>query len=203
MKKFLSIFCTTILLSTQAQAASGVFIGVDALQSHARHEAENSSLSSGPQDGNKRKANDAGYGANLGVRIDPLFLFLSAEVFYERLNSSAKGFAQNVTSVDGPGFDMDDRYGAKANVGITIFPWLTPFLTYGVASVKYNTDVSNRKTAPLYGVGILFDIPLTNFSIKAAYDVQKLNNIPYQNGHSDTTLGVAHLGMTYTFGLGE
>lgn len=198
MKKILSIFCATIFLSTQAQASTGLFIGVDALQSHAKHEASNSSVISGPSNGDKMKADNTGYGANLGFRFDPLMLYASAEVFYERLNSSSRGFNQNISGI-GPNFQMDDRYGAKANLGITILPWLTPFITYGVARVNYNTDSSGNKTAPLYGVGILFDIPLTNFSVKAAYDMQKLNNISYQNGRSDTNLGVAHIGLTYTF----
>ncbi len=198
MKKFTSILCAIILLSSQAQAASGLFIGVDALHSNSRNESDNSSLISGSQNGDKTQSNNAGYGANLGIRLDPLFLFTSAEIFYERLNSSAQGFQQN-TSGTGPNIGINDRYGAKANLGFTVLPWLTPFITYGVASVKYGTDVSNRKTAPLYGVGILFDIPLTNLSVKAAYDIQRFD-AHYQNGQSQSQLGVAHLGLTYTFG---
>ena len=198
MKKFLSVFCAMILFSSQSQAASGLFVGLDVLHSQARNKADNSSTLLGPQDGAKSNANNEGYGANFGVRVDPLFLFASAEVFYERLNSSARGFTQNTSSA-GPNVELNDRYGAKANLGITVLPWLTPFVTYGVASVKYGTDVSNRRATPLYGVGILFDIPLTNLSIKAAYDIQKFN-AHYQDGQSETQLGVAHLGLTYTFG---
>lgn len=189
-----------IFISTQAYATSGVFVGVDGLRTHARHEASNSSILLGPQGGSKSKSEDYGYGANLGVRFDPLFLFVSAELFYDRLNSSSKGFPQNLTGTAGHRIDMDERYGAKGNVGLTILPWFTPFVTYGVASVKYQTDISKRETAPLYGVGIMFDIPLTGVSIKAAYDMQKIDNVNYQNGHSDSRLGVAHLGLIYTFG---
>ena len=199
MKKLLTIFCTTLLISTQSYA-SGVFIGVDGLRTHASHEADNSSLLLGPQDESKATANNAGYGVNLGVRVDPLMLFVSAEAFYESLNSSSTGFPQNITGSAGPDIEIDDRYGAKANLGITILPWFTPFITYGVASVSYKTDVSDEKTAPLYGVGLMFDLPFLNLSLKAAYDIQKFN-IPYQNGESDTTLGVAHLGLVYNFSL--
>ncbi|MBU6140138.1 MAG: hypothetical protein KGP29_01080 [Proteobacteria bacterium] len=198
MKKLTSIFCALILLSSQAQAASGPFIGIDALHSQARNKADNSSLLSGPQNDAKSNGNNEGYGANLGFRLDPLFLFASAEVFYERLNSSSRGFSQSNAGT-GPNVEINDRYGAKANLGFTILPWLTPFLTYGVANVKYGTDVSNRRTAPLYGVGILFDIPLTNFSVKAAYDIQRFD-AHYQNGQSQSQLGVARLGVTYVFG---
>lgn len=197
LKKFLSIFCATILLSSQVQAASGLFIGVDILHSQTRNKSDNPSTLLGPSDGAKTNANNEGYGANLGFRVDPLFLFASAEIFYERLNSSARGFNQN-TSGTGPNFKINDRFGAKANLGITVLPWITPFITYGFASLKYDTDVSNRRATPLYGVGILFDIPLTDLSIKAAYDIQKFN-AHYQNGQSETQMGVAHLGMIYTF----
>lgn len=196
MKKFLSIFCTTILLSSQSQAATGIFIGVDELQAHSKHKAE-SSVASGPQNGNKKQSDDGGYGVNLGFRYDPAMLFASGEVFYERLNSASHGFEQN-SAANGPNINMDDRYGAKANLGITILPWLTPFITYGVASVKYDAGSANRKTAPLYGVGIMFDIPLTNFSVKAAYDMQQFHN-SYPGGRDETRLGVAHIGLTYTF----
>lgn len=198
MKKFLTIFCTTAILATQAHA-TGFFIGADALRTDARHEAENSSLVTGPQDGDKTKSTDSGYGVNLGFRFDPLMLYVSGETFYERLNSSASGFAQN-TSTTAPNIKMDDRYGAKANVGITILPWLTPFITYGVARVSYETDENKHENAPLYGVGLMFDIPLINLSIKAAYDIQRIH-IPYQSGQSDTKLGVAHLGLVYNFEL--
>lgn len=197
MKKLLIIFCTTFLISAPALAETGLFIGVDGLHTNARHEADNSSLLLGPQDGDKTKSDDNGYGANIGVRVDPLFLFVSVEAFYERLNSSARGFDPIVVG-SSPNIEIDDRYGAKANLGLTILPWFTPFITYGVARVNYKTDVEDDKTAPIYGVGLLFDLPFLNLSLKAAYDVQKFD-IPYQNAESETKLGVAHLGLMYTF----
>lgn len=197
MKKLLPIFCAIILLSSPAQASSGIFIGLDSIYSISRNEADNSSSSLDPQDDSLTKADSEGYGANLGVRFDPLFLFASAEVFYEKLNSSTRGFQQNTSGI-GPNLRLNDRYGAKANIGITTLPWVTPFITYGMANLSYSSDVSKRKTAPLYGIGILFDVPLTDLSIKAAYDIQNLD-LNYQSAQSKTTLGVAHLGLTYTF----
>ncbi|MCE3255248.1 MAG: outer membrane protein beta-barrel domain [Rickettsiaceae bacterium] len=198
MKKFLPIFCSVIALSSQSQAATGVYIGADGLRTHAIHDAKNSSILLGPQDGSRREANNGGYGANAGIRFDPLFFYVAGEVFYDHLNSSSKGFDQNIIGT-GPNINMDERFGAKANVGITILPWLTPYVSYGVAKVKYETDVSKYETAPIYGAGILFDLPTTNLSVKASYDIQKFD-IPYQNAKSDTKLGVARVGVTYTFG---
>jgi len=201
MKKLLPIVCVATFLSSHAQAASGLFIGVDGLETRSQNQVKNSSVLLGPQDDDIKRSDNAGYGANAGIRFDPAFFYVSAEGFYERLNVTTKGFNSNIIGT-GRKIQIDDRYGAKANVGVTILPWLTPFLTYGVASVSYNTDVASRKTAPLYGVGLLFDIPQTNLSIKASYDVQKFD-VPYQNAKSKTELGVAHLGLTYTFGLND
>ena len=195
MKKFLTIFCATLLLSTQSNA-TGLFIGADVLHSHTLHKADNSSAILGPQDDDKVQGDDAGYSGNFGVRVDPLFLFVSAEVFYDRLNSSTRGFEQNIVGYK-PNINIDERYGAKGNVGLTILPWITPFATYGFARVNYQTDVSTHKDAPLYGVGLLIDLPL-DITLKAAYDVQKFD-ITYQNAESKTYLGVARLGLMYNF----
>ena len=197
MKRILTIFCATLLISTQANA-SGFFIGADSLRNHALHKADNSSLLLGPEDDNKVEQTDGGFGGSLGFRVDPLFLFVSGEVFYDRLNSSSKGFEQIIVG-NGPRIEIDERYGAKANVGITILPWITPFVTYGVTRVSYETDVSKWKIAPIYGVGILVDLPL-DITLKAAYDIQKFD-LPYQNSKSETTLGVARLGLIYNFTL--
>ena len=46
----------------------------------------------------------------------------------------------------------------------------------------------------------MFDLPFSNLSLKAAYDMQKFI-MPYQSGESKTVLGVAHLGLVYNFSL--
>ena len=54
MKKFLSIFCATILLSSQVQAASGLSIGVDMLTGpKGRSEEDMSELTREVAKGNK------------------------------------------------------------------------------------------------------------------------------------------------------
>jgi len=196
MKKITSIICALFLISSQASAASGVFVGLDYLHAKSSNTARNDSLS-GPIGGDKTADSSSGYGVNAGLRFDPLSFYLSGEVFYENLNSSAKGFAQNDQS-QGANIGFNERFGAKGNVGFTILPWLTPFLTYGVARVKYDADQSSWREAPLYGAGIIFDIPATNFSVKAAYDFQRIKS-PYQSAQSKTNLGVARVGVSYTF----
>ncbi len=199
MKKFLPIFFSLALLATQSQAANGVFIGVDGLETRANHKAANSSVLTGPKDNNERQATDAGFGLHAGVRYDPAIFHVAGEVFYEDLNSTTKGFDHNIVGT-GPKIQIDNRYGAKANLGIKVLPGLSPFVSWGVARTQYQIDGASSHTSPVYGVGLLFDLPKTNLSIKASYDIQKLDKLPYQNATSDTKLGVAHLGLSYTFG---
>ncbi len=196
MKKITLIICALFFISSQASAGFGLFAGLDYLNAKSINKALNNSLS-GPTSGNKTDDSSSGYGINAGVRFDPLSFYFSGEVFYENLNSSASGFTQNNQS-QGANIGLNERFGTRGNVGFTILPWLTPFVTYGVARVKYDADQSSWEEAPLYGAGIIFDIPATNFSVKAAYDLQRIK-FPYKNAQSKTNLSVARVGVSYTF----
>jgi opacity protein-like surface antigen len=204
MKKFLAIFCSFMAFSAPSQA-TGVFIGADALYSQARFTTKNISELSGPLNGSVRQGNKINYGANAGIRFDLLNLLASGEVFYDSLQAEAKNFetaageANKINSVE-----IKDRYGAKANLGFAIFPRITPFLTYGFAKVKYSGNagafsVTDSKWSPIYGLGLLLDLPL-GVSLKAAYDYQQFS-IPYSQSGSKTrtNLGVAKLGVIYNF----
>lgn len=206
MKKFLVIFCVTFLAST-ASHATGFFVGADALFANAKHQAKNSSTTTGPQNGNAKESNEMGYGVNAGYRFDLLNLLASGEIFYDRLNTSSKGFnLANGTTNNNDSIELKDRYGAKVNLGFAVLPRITPFLTYGFAKVNYDNRVlssshslAKSEMTPLYGIGILFDLPF-DISLKAAYDYQSFN---MQYGESGarirTHLGVARLGVIYNF----
>ena len=110
MKKFLPILFSLALLAHQAQAANSVFVGVDMLQTTAKHTSAAGPTSVGPSvttytdpDNSSRRSSDLGLGFNAGLRFDPARfhvannLYLSGEVFFEELNSSAKGYDQIVT----------------------------------------------------------------------------------------------------------
>lgn len=205
MKKILPILATTFsLLSTQSNA-TGFFIGADALYSQARNQVKNSSDTSGPNNGDVKSASEFNYGINAGLRFDLLNFLAFGEVFYDNLNTTAKNFALN-SGVNGGGdnFNLQNRYGAKLNAGFAILPKVTPFLTLGVANVRYSSSaasssVTKSEMAPLYGVGLMVDLPL-NFSVKASYDYQLLN-LRYANESAKvkTGLGVAKIGVVYKF----
>ncbi len=207
MKKFVTIFCTTCALASSANA-TGFYVGLDVLNANANHQARNLSTTSGPQNNDKQAANKYNYGVNAGFRFDLLNLYSSAELFYDNLQTSAKNFGSNSgsTNNEGSNIQLDNRYGAKANVGFAILPKITPFVTYGLTNMRYSSNVlsshqSSAKTqlTPLYGVGLLLDLPF-GVSLKASYDYQQFNMQYAESGTKvKTNLGVAKLGVIYNF----
>ena len=206
MKKLLAISCALFVFSNSA-FATGLFIGGDALFANSRQEAKNSSTSSGPKNGDVQDAEKFSYGVNAGVRLDLLNLLVSAEVFYDNIQASSRDFSLNNGSFNGQdSLRINDRYGAKANVGFALLPRITPFVTYGWANVNYSSVVAssgrslkNSELTPLYGVGLLVDLPL-GVSVKAGYDYQSFSARHAANGAKTRShLGIARLGVIYNF----
>ena len=207
MKRFLACSFVAFLFSSAANA-TGFYVGVDALSADANHQARNIYSSSGPKNNDKQGDSKFNYGLNAGFRLDLLNLYGSAELFYDNLQTSARNFqsSSGQTSEQGSDIQLSNRYGAKANVGFAILPRITPFLTYGLTNVNYSSNVlsshqSNSKSqmTPLYGVGLLVDLPL-GISLKASYDYQQFNMSYAESGAKiKTGLGVAKLGVIYNF----
>ncbi len=198
MKIFLSAFCAAVIAASSAYA-TGAYVGVDGLYAQTRHKVANFSSSPGPQNGDVKEVDKFGYGLNAGVRFDLLNLLASAEAFYDKLDTSSKDFGAANGAAAGGNVAIDNRYGAKLNLGFAILPRVTPFLTYGLANVRYDGNVMDSKTkmSSLYGIGLLVDLPM-GWSVKAAYDYQKLNT-NYAEAKVRTHLGVARLGVIYNF----
>lgn len=209
MKKFLSIFCATLSLSlfSANSHATGFFIGADALFANSQHSAENLSAISGPKNDEKKDADNLSYSANAGFRFDLLNLLASAEIFYDDLQTSSKDFSSTSGQIsNGDSIGINNRYGAKLNAGIAIIPKVTTFVTYGLTNVNYTSDVLSQgisttksEMTPLYGVGILVDLPL-GFSAKASYDYQQFKmRYAIQGSRIKTSLGVGKIGVVYNF----
>lgn len=205
MKNFLAIFFTTLLFSTSSYA-TGIFVGADALLANSSHKAKNISAISNVKDANVQRDNKLNFGVNAGVRFDLLTLLGSAELFYDDLRTSAKNFESSNQNTSNDSISLKNRYGAKLNVGFSILPRITPFLTYGLTGVNYSSKVLSNNRAltkseftPLYGVGVLLDLPL-GVSLKASYDYQQFN-MRYADAGTKikTNLGVAKLGVIYNF----
>ncbi len=208
MKLFSTLLCATILLASPSYA-TGIFIGADALFATSSHRAISPSTISGPKDGDYKDADKLNYGLNAGVRLDLANLYASGEVFYDNLKTSSKNFESFDGSLSvGDRIKINNRYGVKANLGLAIFPIpkITPFITYGLAGVNYasnvlsdNASVTKSKLTPIYGAGLLIDLPL-GISAKASYDYQQFNMQYAESGSKIRThLGVAKLGLIYNF----
>jgi opacity protein-like surface antigen len=202
MKKLLTIFCSILLISTSA-FADGFFVGADLLRSDVRQQARNSNSLFGSDNGSGVNGDQIGYGVNAGIRGDILFLVGSAELFYDDLNISTKSF--NSASNSGDAMKIKSRYGAKVNVGTKIFPFVTSFLTLGVANLDYkfindssSSAKSGSKFSPLYGIGVLVDLPL-KITLKASYDYQQFDDRAPSNVKIRNRLGVAKVGVIYNF----
>ena len=207
MKKFLTILFVGLILSNSAKA-TGLYVGADAIFADSSFQAKNISSNSNPKNNDKQGADKFNYGVNAGLRLDVLNLLASAEIFYDNLQTSARGFQSSSGALSGQGdsTQIKDRYGVKGNFGFAILPKITPFVTYGMTSLRYsnnvlsnNQSVANNKLAPLYGVGLLVDLPF-GISLKASYDYQQFN-MRYASDSSKikTSLGVAKLGVIYNF----
>jgi opacity protein-like surface antigen len=207
MKKLLATFCAIFLVSSSA-SATGFFVGADVLQANASHKAINpTNSSSGPQNQAKQDGDRPNYGLSTGIRADVLNLMVSGELFYDSLNTVAGDFPKTDGAVYlSDNIKLKDRSGVKANIGFAILPKITPFVTFGAASVTYQSNVhssgatkSKSEMTPLYGVGILLDLPF-GVTAKASYDYQKFDMRYAQAGSKiETTLGVAKLGLIYNF----
>ncbi len=206
MKIFTSIFFALTLVSSQSHALVGFFSGIDAIHTKANHQAVNSSSISGPKNGDIKDTDEINYGLNVGAKFDLLNLYASGELFFDQINTRSSNFDSNSASSSSDIIKINNRYGAKANIGFAILPKVTPFITYGLASVDYESNlpsnnkyVSNYELSPLYGVGLLIDLPC-GFSAKAAYDYQSLNMRYAESGAKiKTSLGIARVGLMYNF----
>lgn len=187
--------------------ATGFFVGGDAIFGEARQEAKNSSNSSGPKNGDVQDSSNLNYGINAGLRFDLLNLLVSGEAFYDNINATSRDFNLRNGSFNGAdSMEIENRYGLKANVGFALLPRVTPFITYGMANVRYssvvassNVAVKNSELSPLYGVGLLIDLPL-GISAKASYDYQTFSARHANNTTSSrVNLGVAKIGVIYNF----
>lgn len=198
MKKLLTIFCTTFLISANANAFD-FFVGADMLHTDSRSQI----LSQDSKIGSSQDASDKGYGLSFGVRQDLVLVFASAELFYDSLDLATGTF--NAPSDQGNRIAIDRRYGGKVNAGI-VLPFIKPFLTFGFANVDYKVTNAtsglkhdNSKLAPIYGIGALLDLPL-DISLKASYDFQQFETSAISTGSKfRNNIGVARIGLIYHF----
>lgn len=204
MKKFTTICVTAFFISSSAHA-TGFFVGADALTANSRQTSQNPSGTSGSTSGIvKEDTNNVNYGLNAGFRLDCMQTLQSVELFYDNLSLSSSKFASPNSISDS--IKLQNRYGAKINLGYEIAPSVIPFLTAGLTNISYknngtsdNINFSRHEITPVYGVGLLIDMA-HGISLKLAYDYQRFNIPSTQpDAKIKTNLGVARVGLAYNF----
>lgn len=193
---------------SSASNATGFYVGADALFSSASFNSKSNLSVSAPQDGDNKDGDNIGLGLNLGYRFDLLNLYTAAEVFYDHLDVSATGFNDAYRAPRAnDSLNVNNRYGVKGHVGAAILPFITPFFTLGMANVDYdikinssNSSVGKTELSPLYGLGVLVDLPIVGLSARASYDYQDVN-MDYVDATTkiNTDIHTVRLGIAYNF----
>jgi opacity protein-like surface antigen len=186
-KIILTTIISLLTLATNAQAenTSGLYIGVDALRSFVSHKylAENIPDADVGVNGYSTHKENSGFGINTGYNIAIGRSFIAPEIFYEHLNNSAREFGyEEYPQIAGNRLKVDNRYGAKINLGYNLFAGLNIFANAGLANVKYSEGLysigrGQSKTATfvaVYGGGLSYNLS-KHWQIKASYDWQQFN----------------------------
>jgi Outer membrane protein beta-barrel domain len=209
-KSFLKIssLFTALFFAANSAQATGFFVGADINHSNAIHQLRDDRSGPLATNGNIKEGEGNGYGLNAGFRLDLPIVLAFAEAFYDQIGTSATAFETTAGQPDKRDrIEINNRYGAKVNVGLTVFPRTRLFVGYGLASVSYSNrlySISGGSTgksemSPIYSAGFLVDL-IAGLSLRASYDYQSLN-LRYANDgvHNRTQLGVAKLGVMYRF----
>ncbi len=189
------------------------YVGADYIRSFVQHKyllAEDNDLSI---NGIDSRAQADGAGLNLGYRLKIGDVFVAPEIFYDRIENSAKdfGYKENQDPYIARNYlNVESRYGARINLGYNIFSNVNVFVNAGLAKVKYAIILfpdgpytenfeHNTKTAPIYGAGISFDLN-RNWQMRIAYDRQQFHVRYNVASEKDTiTIETAKLGIAYNF----
>lgn len=191
---------------------SGFYLGVDMVRSFAKHKylAEGNGLSDNPVPTNGYYSNREknGLGINLGYKIAAGNLFIAPEIFYDYLNNSAKdfGYEQDPT-ISGHRLEVNQRYGAKLNVGYNLFAGLNAFANIGMANVNYSMNlysVNHTRQGVvqmnmIYGGGLSYDLN-DHWLLKTSYDWQQFTaRFDYPQEKDRIVLQTVKVGIAYKF----
>ena len=209
MKKIYTISAVllSLLSATAAQAKSGPYVGIDALYSNTKHTLTKVGQGSYIGNGLKSTGYRGGVGVNLGYKAQMGSAYLAPELFFDYLNNSAKDFAyKSNPAAKQDSMEINNRYGARLNIGYNVFARANIFVNAGLTSVRYiqkdpstNSSYGAYKTAPIYGIGMSYDLN-DQITLKTSYDYQKFNTRYLSTPYRDSVLlNTFKLGMNYSF----
>jgi len=208
-KTYITLAVASFFLAANfAEAKSGPYVGIDAIYSNVKHRFIDTASGTTIANGLTSDGNNAGVGFNVGYKVAAGKAFIAPEIFYDYLNNSARDFSYRYQSTRAV-LEINDRYGAKLNIGYNIFSRVNVFVNAGLTNVHATNrsngaaNYSGYKIAPIYGVGLSYDFN-RNIALKASYDYQNFNT-KYYNGaqyagyRNEVVINVFKVGMAYSF----
>jgi len=220
MKKIIISLALFLSIPSIAMAKSGYYLGVNANHSHAKHRIEGVSRNSNGYDfalyGNRTRTDkkEIGFGFEGGYKFELAnAMFVAPEIFFDSLNNSSEDPSANdresyVYKQDR--ISIDNRYGARLNLGYNFTQNLNAFVSAGVTNIDYQVNwnsqigtkfssFSSNKIAPIYGFGLAYNLN-DNWAVKGAYDRQAFNIRYNLDGwRSNVVLETFRLGLGYNF----
>lgn len=191
------------------------YIGVDGVISRVEHRYTSGPNSPFSQPQTQKVENDGlGFGLNAGYKINKGKFFIAPEAFYEKLYNSNPDFYRS-SAQQGDKIRINERVGAKLNLGYDFTEKFSAFVNYGFASVNYrqqfgsvNRFYDSRKNGDVYGLGISYKIT-DNLAMRLVYDVQQIktnydiggDTFSGQNGDQKDSIKIkaTKIGVVYNF----
>jgi opacity protein-like surface antigen len=210
MKKFLVISSViATLAASSANAKDGAYVGFDVLASNVKNKYQDRTDSTNTANGSKIDHDAVGFGLNAGYKMGVGGdVFVAPEVFFDYLaNSSKPAPYQLYSESNNDRYRVNNRYGAKLNLGYDFTKEFSAFVNLGLTNVAYTHDLGSEglsrgasKIAMIYGVGAAYNID-QNWAVKVGLDRQKFNT-QGAFGEGDrykVVMHTARVGLAYSF----
>lgn len=200
MKKLILLTTLASLASASAFAKTeGNQIGIDILRASAKHRYKAGSITAS----NYSQFDDSsiGVGVNYKYAINFENIFIAPGAFYEKIGTKSK-------DSDGDTVSVNNRYGAKLDIGYDLTNNFAAYLSTGYALIDGKVDwkslgqkKSDRQGGIFYGVGLAYSAT-KNVVLGLEYNVQSVDlKTPNDGGinKAKTDLGVMKFGVAYRF----
>ena len=201
MKKTLITTSLIALLSTSSALAktSGNYFGIDLNRSSSNHQYSRDNINSS----NYKEFSDSsiGFGLNYKYAFNFDKIFIAPGIFFDQIKTKAQ-------DRDSDSVSINNRYGAKLDIGYDITDEVAIYFTSGLSSTSYRVDwksinqsKSSSNLSYFLGMGAAYNVT-KNLTLNLEYNFQQLNlETPDIGGINNvkTNLGMAKIGIAYHF----
>jgi len=195
LTSLITIFTTSFALAK----TEGNYLGIDLLQASA----DQRYLQNGKVANNYKEFDDSSYGIGTGYKYAFNFdkIFISPGVFFENLGTKA-------ADKDGDNVLLNNRYGAKVDIGYDVSDKFSAYFTNGASNTSYKVDwksVGRKKSGSkldyFYGAGLAYKVS-DKLVMNVEYNRQStVLDTPNLGGINQVKadLNVIKVGLAYNF----